>query len=910
MQKLLFILILLSNLLVHSFASELQEVESWAVMLSLGYQSSDTCETSRDQNEQKFQKFYRSSCLQSWSLYYYYICDKSNSFCKNAWWNLNLWTPASQDTNPLTSVSATGNPFASNVSVWLLPKLSQATTKLEWLSLSKLQLINSKLAKLSPNYKDKPALLNVIKYLQFETVRLINEKQWKLTWIDDILAAINNNNLEENSTWLTALQKQDTQTNGYGLGSNKTLTWTYKWKNVYIVDWAWTIGLPSAVNGEGVFQLYQNDDNKDKISWEMKTTEVYAIRMQTKKDYQHWKNTLVPWQRLELAMHLFPSKEINGSLIETGYSRIPWNTTDSEFTWTNCNYSWNISKTMSFWEPGFLTEFINKEPENALVESMQKSLKIHHCIIPDEIYFYLNIRVTTPACDKENIWCPITAEMQSGLENPWKWVKQASFKTLPDNWPAQTSINEWTSGSQIFWPQQQPKSLTEQRDPNGLHIYHNVSQPYVKKIELKPQTIKDTDWKNQKLYIANLGAWHTGIPSCMNWSPAWYRGPLTSASCAWENWWEKGEIYAMRIMLKKENDSTHTYVWGAFSDNWATWSWYNFSVSETPWDMESRGLNKLCKWSNRRNQLHVFTSGALEKGSKLMNRIGGSKTGKQILDNKDDLCILEKDKLYYLNVQFTSEHCKSNEDLCNVGLEVWSLMSPKAPFVLSEWIREQIVTKAEKNWNQYSWNTRVSRWAYILRKDGVCKRKNMFTNECNCPSWFSALKTSSSTNIEWYECINSDVWKVNGVCWTADWFKTSKSITYGQCSSWAFQNLSHTVNWPNQNHDFKKVLDHYGAYPWIITLKDWEYHKLKWTCDGIGHNTQSSKCSASYSKPAKKWVCWSSHEQTMSSKPTQNLCNVWKATNVVESQAWEKRYNWACQWENYWNAAFCHVKKK
>ncbi len=400
--------------------------------------------------------------------------------------------------------------------------------------------------------------------------------------------------------WLSTLAQQDTKANWYGFWSNKTLKWMYKGREVLIVDsWNGLAALPSIINGRNLFPFYQNSKNKSLISWKMKTNEVYSIRMKTRPNYGQGKYKINPGQRFDIVKSMFPWKKIYWTKVEVAYSKIPGKTTDSEFEW-NCEYKWNPNRAMLFGEPDLIAQQLEWN-------SIQQSIARWKCSIPENTYFYLNIRATSQHCDKENILCPTTLENASGILIPWEDVSTIIKK------------NE------------------EFLDPDALFKFHNdYWRPFASKKDLEPQILEN----GKKLYIVNQWGGDTSVPNCVN-------GKSVSQDCApsgWNSWITKNEIYSIR--LKTDNNSkfagirarTNTFSW------WKTREGkYRYVLSNKPGDMGKSPFNGKC----------IFDK---SKGSKELNPsflINDNIVGTHV-------CNIPNDTIFYLNMELLEE----SNDFC------------------------------------------------------------------------------------------------------------------------------------------------------------------------------------------------------------------------------------------------------
>lgn len=162
---------------------------------STPYENISNCEESKKSNNEKYSDYIRSSCFKEWDKYIYYICDKTEQTCStsnNTSWSINdSWKTSSWDIN--LTLLEWKNPYSYEIDVAVLKKLNTLVTELKKVKdIKVLKDFKSKLDILYKKFYEKPAVVNIIKYLSYEVDIIIKDFE-KNDWIDDFFCELSGN---------------------------------------------------------------------------------------------------------------------------------------------------------------------------------------------------------------------------------------------------------------------------------------------------------------------------------------------------------------------------------------------------------------------------------------------------------------------------------------------------------------------------------------------------------------------------------------------------------------------------------------------------------------------------------------------------------------------------------------------
>ncbi len=123
--------------------------------------------------------------------------------------------------------------------------------------------------------------------------------------------------------------------------------------------------------------------------------------------------------------------------------------------------------------------------------------------------------------------------------------------------------------------------------------------------------------------------------------------------------------------------------------------------------------------------------------------------------------------------------------------------------------------------------------------------------------------------VKWSAPVSIIAW----VCWGSNGANLASIPTSNLCNSWTPSAVS-------------------GNWPW------------SWTCNGLNGGANSS-CTAIKSSWWTPWTCGSSHNTSLSTAPTWNLCNSWTPSTVT----WTWPWTWSCNGSNGGSTDFCSASK-
>lgn len=207
---------------------------------------------------------------------------------------------------------------------------------------------------------------------------------------------------------------------------------------------------------------------------------------------------------------------------------------------------------------------------------------------------------------------------------------------------------------------------------------------------------------------------------------------------------------------------------------------------------------------------------------------------------------------------------------------------------------------------------------------------------------FGSNVTKYTCKIWWWCCLNWNVpwtnWCVSAnpnmywICWR--WWDDVR-VACWKAKDWNNKNYSNVYDLLNQQAEFVKYW-----YCWKGNNKDVNIGQINWTCGSVNWQTVSNKptynlcktweaggfefgwntwywvckwiewwsnesCKVNIrSNGAINWTCWSAHKNVFKWEPADNLCLSWEASE--KKRDWNSAYAWQCKWINWWSSTSCH----